>query len=215
MTTTGTTPPTHLLVVEGTSDQHAVLHLCMANQPGFEKTFERRDAKSFQGVLSTVNLYVKQAGMIAVGFVVDADDAPKEHWHQVIDRIKSANSAIQLPSFPDPNGTIIPEDPSIFSPRIGIWVMPDNVSTGELEDFVQQMIPSNDAVWPCAQDYINDIPADARKFDNDAIIKNQVHAWLAARKFPGLIGLALREGDLDTNNPLPQTFLAWLARLFA
>lgn len=214
MTTAGTTPPTHLLVVEGTSDQHAVLHLCMANQPGFEKTFECHDAKSFQGVLSTVNLYVKQAGMIAVGFVVDADDAPKEHWNQVIDRIESANSAIQLPSFPDPNGTIIPEDPNIFSPRIGIWVMPDNASTGELEDFAAQMIPDSDKVWLPSQRYINQIPHVERKFDDSKVMKSHVHAWLAARRRPGLIGLAVRDGDLNVNNPLSQRFLTWLTNLF-
>ena len=130
-------------------------------------------------------------------------------------RIAAANDEIQLPLNPDPNGTIIPEDPAIGSPRIGVWVMPDNVSTGELEDFVRHMIPTGDPVWPRAEDYIDEIPADARRFDDDTITKNQIHAWLAARKFPGLIGVAIREGDLAVNNPLSQTFLRWLSRLFA
>jgi len=207
-------PFTHLLVVEGTSDLHAVFHLCRKASPGLETVFERLAASGFQGVLGTVPVYVNQEGMIAVGFVVDADDTPDEHWGQVINEIAAANSDIQLPQAPDSNGTIIPEDPTIGSPRIGIWVMPDNAAPGELEDFVRQMIPSNDAVWPRAQDYINDIPTDARKFDDDTITKNQVHAWLAARKFPGLIGLAIREGDLAINIPLSQTFLRWLSRLF-
>ena len=45
--------------------------------------------------------------------------------------------------------------------------------------------------------------------------KSQVHAWLAARKHPGLMGLAVREGDLATDGELCQRFLAWLDRLFA
>ena len=151
---------------------------------------------------------------MAVGFIVDADDDSGAHWRQIVNEIAGANGEIQLPQAPDPNGTIIPEDPAIGSPRIGIWVMPDNASTGELEDFVLRMIPDDDRVWPRAQGYIDNIPADARRFDDNAITKNQVHAWLAARKFPGLIGLAIREGDLDTTNPLSQTFLAWLTRLF-
>ena len=214
MTTAGMGPFTHLLVLEGTSDQHAVLHLCRSARPGLEAIFTSLDARGFQGVLGTVPIYVNQEGMIAVGFVVDADDAPDEHWGQVINKIAVANSEIQLPKSPDPNGTIIAEDPAIGSPRIGIWVMPDNVSTGELEDFVQRMIPAGDPVWPRAQDYINDIPPNARRFGDDTITKNQIHAWLAARKFPGLIGLAVREGDLDTGGQLAQTFLAWLTRLF-
>ena len=215
MTTAGMGPFTHLLVVEGTSDQHTVFHLCRTARPGLETIFESLDARGFQGVLGTVPIYVNQEGMIAIGFVVDADDTPDEHWGQVINEIAIANDEIQLPQNPDPDGTIIPEDPAIGSPRIGIWVMPDNTSTGELEDFVRHMIPGDDTVWTRAQDYINNIPADARRFDNDAITKNQVHAWLAARRHPGLIGLAVRDGDLNPDGRLPQTFLRWLSRLFA
>ena len=178
-----------------------------------EGTFEFHDAKSFQGVLNTVIGYVNEEAMIAVGFVVDADDEPEEHWLQVVNEIAKANNSIRLPSSSDPNGTIIPEDPGIGGPRIGIWVMPDNRSTGELEDFAALMIPNGDPVWPLAQNYINGIP-EPRKFDNDKIAKAEVHAWLAARKYPGLVGLAIREGDLDTSGQLAQTFLHWLSRLF-
>ena len=213
MTTAGMGPFTHLLVVEGTSDQHAVFHLCRTARPGLEAIFTSLDARGFQGVLGTVPIYVNQEGMTAVGFVVDADDTPDKHWDQVINEIAIANDEIQLPQSPDPDGTIIPENPAIGSPRIGIWVMPDNTSTGELEDFAALMIPSGDPVWPLAQNYINGIP-EPRKFDNDKIAKAEIHAWLAARKYPGLVGLAIREGDLDTSSQLAQTFLRWLSRLF-
>ena len=214
MTTPGMGPFIHLLVVEGTSDQHAVFHLCRTASPGLESTFTRLEASGFQGVLGTVSGYVNEEGMIAVGFVVDADDTPDEHWRQVINKIAEANSDIQLPTAPDPGGTIIPENPTIGSPRIGIWVMPDNSTAGELEDFVVQMIPDGDLVWPRAQDYISDIPPDARRFDDETIAKNEVHAWLAARRRPGLIGLAIRDGDLTITNPLSQRFVTWLNRLF-
>ena len=81
-----------------------------------------------------------------------------------------------------------PEHPDIGSPRIGIWVMPDNQSVGELEDFVAQMIPDHDLVWPRSQTYIVDIPPPARKFADNKINKSQVHAWLAARSFPASWG---------------------------
>ena len=215
MTTAGMGPFTHLLVVEGTSDQHTVFHLCRTHRPGFEAVFAFHDAKGFQGVLNAVIGFVNQENMAAVGFVVDADAEPDAHWRQVIEEIAAANNEIRLPQSPDPDGTIIPEDPAIGSPRIGIWVMPDNASTGELEDFVRQMIPDNDQVWPRAQDYINDIPSDARRFDDESISKNEVHAWLAARRRPGLIGLAVRYGDLNVDADLAKAFLRWLSRLFA
>ena len=201
-------------MVEGQNDEHAIYHLCRRSRPGLLEPNNIRDGKGFQGVLNVVRGLVNQGDLTAVGFVVDADDAPVDHWQQVIDRIAAANSEIQLPQSPDPGGTIIPEDPAIGSPRIGVWVMPDNVSTGELEDFVRLMIPNDDQVWPRAQDYIDGIPPDDRKFDTEQVTKNRVYAWLAARRYPGLIGLAVREGDLDPAGQLPQTFLRWLSRLF-
>ena len=59
----------------------------------------------------------------------------------------------ELPDQPEPSGTIIEG-----RLRIGIWLMPDNRSTGELEDFVGSMIPSGDPVWPLSEAYIDGIP---------------------------------------------------------
>jgi hypothetical protein len=133
----------------------------------------------------------------------------------VIERIALAYPDLQLPVMPAPGGTIIPANPAIGSPRIGIWVMPDNQTAGELEDFVVPMIPEGDPVWPLSQAYIASIPLASRKFEANKITKSEVHAWLAARRFPGLMGLAPREGDLKTDGPLCQQFLAWLTRLFS
>ena len=214
MVTSNPVSASGLLVVEGRSDEHAIYHLCRRANPGLLESDNFHDGKSFQGVLNTVQGFVNREAIAAVGFVVDADDAPIDHWQQVVDRIAAANDEIQLPQSPDSNGTIIPENPAIGSPRIGIWVMPDNASTGELEDFAAQMIPDSDNVWLPAQRYINQIPHVERKFDDSKVMKSHVHAWLAARRRPGLIGLAVRDGDLNVNNPLSQRFLRWLTTLY-
>ena len=41
--------------------------------------------------------------------------------------------------------------------------MPDNKSNGELEDFVIKMKPTDDAIWPRAQTYINRIPTSIKQ----------------------------------------------------
>ena len=186
----------------------------MAN-PGLETRFSRQDYQGRQGVLEAVRVLVNSPSLAPVGFVLDADDDPMQRWRDVTARITEANPEIQIPSAPAQNGTIIPENPDIDSPRIGIWIMPDNSSTGEMENFVTPMIPAADQVWPRSQAYIDDIPVPHRKFDDSKITKSQVHAWLAARKYPGLLGRSVREGDLEINGPLCQTFLTWLNRLFA
>lgn len=215
MTTQDAIAATGLLVVEGQNDQHLVLHLCRQADPELGNKFDFHNAQGRTGVINSVRNLVNQPDLTGVGFVLDGDETPQEHWRQVIERIALAYPDMQLPTTPTPSGTIIPADPAVGSPCIGIWVMPDNQTTGELEDFVVQMIPEEDPVWPRSQAYIAGIPPADRKFADNKITKSEVHAWLAARRFPGLIGIAAREGDLTTNNPLCQRFLAWLNRLFA
>lgn len=214
MTTPYAGSATGLLVVEGQNDEHLVLHLCRQADPGLGDKFDFRNAQGRMGVINSVRNLVNQPDLTGVGFVLDGDQTPQEHWRQVIERIAVAYPDLRLTLTPELGGTIIPENSNLGSPRIGIWVMPDNQTTGELEDFVAQMIPEGDLVWPRSQDYIAGIPLAVRQFETNKITKSEVHAWLAARRFPGLMGIAVREGDLETNGPLCQRFLAWLNRLF-
>ena len=90
--------------------------------------------------------------------------------------------------------------------------MPDNKSPGKLENFVERTIPEDDPVWPLSQNYIDEIPEEDKKFRPPKIVKAKVHAWLATRKDPGLMGKAV--WDLDIKNALYQEFLDWLKELF-
>ena len=92
--------------------------------------------------------------------------------------------------------------------------MPNNMSSGELEDFVAEMIPDGDSVWPRSESYIQSIPEDERKFGEKKILRAKVHAWLAARKKPGQMGLAIRHNDLDVTGQLSTEFVDWLKELF-
>ena len=110
------------------------------------------------------------------------------------------------------DGTVIPETEDL--PRVGIWLMPDNQSTGELEDFVARMIPGDDPVWPLSEDYIEGIPSEDRKFAQSKTQRAKVHAWLAAREDPRQMGQAIRARDLEVNGELCEKFVSWLRRLF-
>ncbi len=90
--------------------------------------------------------------------------------------------------------------------------MPDNHSAGELENFVIQMVPADDPVWPLSQRYIDEIPNPP--FAASKTVRAQLYAWLAAREDPRQMGLAIRARDLDVDGDLCQRFVAWLTRLF-
>lgn len=99
-------------------------------------------------------------------------------------------------------------------PAVGIWLMPDNGSTGELEDFVIKMIKESDPVWPLAQSYVDNIPDDDRKFSSAKSDKAKLYAWLATRKKPNRMGAAIGAGDLVTETQLNSLFMDWLSKLF-
>lgn len=211
----GSSPSDSALIVEGVNDKHVVRHTWFrhngldpeSNQLPFQIT--EKEGKS--QLLDDISIEVKAPNRLAVGFIVDADVGGDDTWRSIRERLRSAD--IEPPSAMDPAGTVI-EPKSEFDPRVGVWIMPDNASEGELEDFVVQMVPATDPVWPKSENYIHSIPESERKFTEKKTTRAIVHAWLATREDPRQMGTAIRARDLQTNGELCQRFLAWLQRLF-
>ena len=129
-------PSNRLLLVEGSDDQHVIRHLWERRyrQPA---PFQISPRDGIIRVIDAIRDEARVLGRQALGIVLDANDSPATRWQSISDRL--ASLGIQTPATPDPDGTIIASTGDI--PRIGIWLMPDNRSLGELEDFVAQMIP--------------------------------------------------------------------------
>ena len=167
------------------------------------------DKGGIPNLLHSIPLEIRVEGRVAVGILVDANDDVQSRWQAVTDRLRRAG--IQLPASPVPGGTIIDVD---GKPRVGVWLMPDNESPGELENFFASMIPPGDPVWPLSEAYIDDIPEESRRFAQRKILKAKVHAWLATRERPRPMGSAIDAGDLDMNAAIGLGFSAWLRDLF-
>ena len=219
-------PPTdRILLVEGQDDKHVVLHLCKQHQATLSFFFSDpdkdnpqvtvsdrqavsiRDTGNIDQVLESIVPEIKAPGRQAVSILVDANDDMAGRWDAIQGRLRGAG--IAPPQSPDPDGTIIQANP-----RIGIWLMPDNTSVGELEDFVVQMIPAGDQVWPLSQRYIEEIPEAEKRFSDGKTLRAQLYAWLATREDPRRMGLAIRTRDLKVDGPLSKKFVAWLNDLF-
>ena len=197
-----------VLLVEGQSDRHVVQHLCFRSES--VPQFRTEEKGNIDQLLASIRPEVRVSDRKALGILLDANEDPNSRWRAVADRLKQ--ESIEVPRSPESTGTLI--DESSRSPRIGIWLMPDNRSPGELEDFVSEMIPEADPVWPRAQRYIEDIPEEERKFTGKKIQRAKLHAWLATREDPKLMGAAIRARDLQVDGPLSTTFADWLRRLF-
>lgn len=198
-----------VLLVEGPDDRHVVLHLYLRAHG--EPEFYIEDKRGVNPLLDSIPSEVNVGGREALGIVLDADERISDRWAEVASRLEEAGIA-GVPDGPSPGGVCI--EGSARLPRVGIWVMPDNTSSGELEDFVSRMIPDDDQVWPLSELYIEGIPADIRKFTAKKTHRATVYAWAATRRQPGRMGAAIREGDLKTDGALAASFLQWLQRLF-
>ena len=145
-----------VLLVEGPDDKHVVIHL--RERSGLAQNFEIVEKEGINALLDSIEVEVDIPGRTVLGIVLDANDNPNARWQALTDRLNRLRQEDhfdlpELPSRPEPSGTIIEG-----RLRIGVWLMPDNRSTGELEDFVGSMIPSGDPVWPLAEAYIDGIP---------------------------------------------------------
>lgn len=199
-------PASHVLLVEGPDDKHVVRHLHARS--GSTTVFCILDKGNVDEVLASIGPELKAPGRQAVGIIVDANSDVTGRWNAVTSHLSKAG--VQSPRTPADAGTIIPG-----TPRVGVWLMPDNKSQGELEDFVVQMIPQEDPVWPLSKRYIDGIPEGHRKFTEKKSLRAQLYGWLAAREEPRLMGVSIRARDLDVNGVLSRTFAAWLTRLFS
>ena len=200
----------NILLVEGRSEEALIGHL--ATLYGLVDRFNIDPKRGLAELLKMLPPLLKSPTWNALGIVTDADQDPRARWNEVASLVEGEGFA--TPAGPCEGGVIIEETIRHKAKRVGIWLMPDNGSPGELEDFFARMIPKDDPLWPRAIGYIQGIPEKDRGFPLEKTVKAQVYAWLATRKKPGLIGVSVKEGDLDTRNQSTVTFMKWLEALF-
>ena len=191
-----------VLFVEGPDDEHVIWHL--RTRTGLESRFSIEQKQNDEALVESISREIVVPDRIAVGFVIDADDDPDARWRAVSYRLQ--RRSVSVPRAPDPAGTVIEG-----RPRVGVWLMPDNTTTGELEDFVAKMVPEGDPVWPLAKNYIEAVP---KPYLRTKPSKAEIHAWLATRERPFRMGEAIGAQALNTDGQLCRSFAAWLTRLF-
>ena len=169
--------------------------------------FETVAKGGLQRLVDAIGPEINVSGRSVLGILVDANDNPQKRW-QLLQR-KLKEKGIVAPAAPERNGTVVEG-----IPRIGIWIMPDNQSPGELEDFIERLVPSSDPVWKMASDFIDAIPDSQRKFPENKQVKAKVRAWLATRARPRNLGEAIGKGDLSVSEPIARALANWLRILF-
>lgn len=99
--------------------------------------------------------------------------------------------------------------------RIGVWLMPDNLSPGDLEDALGRLARAEAPDWKYSADVVAEAKKRGAEFRDVDEVKARLHTWLAWREEPGRpYGTAIKTGALRTNDPLVDAFTTWFRRLF-
>lgn len=203
-----------VLLVEGTDDEHVVKGLC--GQHGLPHLDEIKPLGSVEKLVEHFPVRLKESGLARLGVVVDADTDVGARWRSLRDRLLRAGYP-DVPQVPDPTGTIIlpPADVLAALPRVGVWIMPDNRTSGILEDFLRFLVPQGSPLFEHVDSSLSTIPEGERRFGPLAEPKARIHTWLAWQKEPGKpLGQAITARFLDPTVPQADAFVSWLVRLF-
>ena len=194
-----------LLLVEGADDEHVIRHLY--EQARGAVNFDIAQMGGVSQLREEIEAHAKAPGRTVLGIVIDANSDAQVRWQSVRDAV--VRVGVRLPSAPGLGGTIVAPSAS-GTPKVGVWLMPDNKEPGELEDFLAALVPSGDQVWALAQRYVGQVPGD--QLSKPA--KSRIHAWLAVRTVGGRLGTSISAGAFDLQQPASQSFLDWLGQVF-
>lgn len=207
------------LYVEGENDRHVILALLARFGIELDKStgpvvIEAKGSCSellaaFCGACKSAQSFEN-----SVGFVLDCDRVEDNRRQQLIDRFSEIGCVLTADDFSE-NG-IVKEVEGI---HVGVWMMPDPSATcGKLENFLRAMIPSDDPIFPIANEYVTkveaDIPIGSRFRDIDRE-KAEISSWLAVQRNPGAsYGVAITSRTLTVDSPSAVRFCSWFRRLY-
>ena len=199
------------LFVEGQDDLHALLHLLLRRGVQLDDiAIEERGGTT--RMLRIIGPEVRARTGSVVGFVIDANDQPRDRWRAVANRLRDVRLDVDG-ELPSEHGFIGRSD--YYGTRVGVWLMPDNFRPGAIENFLRDLIASDDALFGLATEATRRATELGASFKSGDRRKAELHSWLAWQKEPGLpYGTAIRARYFSDTSPAADRFLDWFCELF-
>lgn len=199
-----------LLSVEGQDDKHVIW--AILEHHGFEPHFNVKDEEGYENLHNRLSPRLKPGtDLERYGIVVDADQDLPARWQSIRDVLTRAGYA-GIPALPDPAGTVVDHEDL---PRLGVWIMPDNLVPGMLEDYMVLLVPEGDSLIDHARRCLDEIPADRLRFAPVHRTKALIHTWLSRQQDPGTpLGQAITKRYFRAESPHVAAFLSWLTRVY-
>ena len=205
------------LIVEGADDLHAVVglmrdHVDWPPGPHYAPVFIHNGG-GLQEILKgkLLQTYIKQPTVKIFGVIVDADTAPGGTYKRI------RQLCIELfPTMPESlseAGLIVANDDD---KRFGVWIMPNNMSQGNLETFLKYLVPEDaKEAWEHAVksvDIAKNLGCPCLDSHTD---KANLYTWLSWQNPPGQsAGVSLTKRVLDPRGNSGALFVAWFRNLY-
>lgn len=199
-----------ILLVEGKDDMHVILALCQKfNIP---ENFSVHDCEGIEPLLDQIKVWLKSSAVKNLGIVVDADTDIAARWQQLKEILDDAQ--VEHPETLDASGYIGVNEKG---QKVGVWMMPNNHLPGMLEDFIQFLVPPNDALLPEARQILATLEAKAvQQYKDVHQSKALIHTWLAWQEDPGTpLGLAITKKYLTVEEENCRVLMTWISKVFA
>lgn len=212
-----------ILIVEGADDAHAIRNLCYQHEvsicidgDSYDGDIDILDAGGKDKVVSLIKTRLKLSDITHLGVVVDADDDAHAAFQSLANAlgIHAAWSCADVQNDFTSDGWTGEAKLQIGDTvRVGTWIMPNNDSTGALEDFAARLVPQDDPQWAYAEEVLDRL--DDPRFKPSHRGKAHMHTYLAWQDPPREpIGRSISSGVLKETSPLAKSFVAWVTELF-
>ena len=140
--------------------------------------------------------------VVSLGVTRDADGNAAQAFQSVAGLLAARG-------LPHPAG---PGQIAAGPPRIGVFLLPDNMRPGMLEDLCLDAAQP-DAAMPCVDDFFQCVQQKASRQPNNRS-KARVHAWLSSQVEPGKrLGEAAKSGYWPWNSPAFDPLKQFLIKL--
>jgi hypothetical protein len=170
-----------------------------------------KNQEGIDKLLENLPVQLKASDLERLGVVVDANTNLDARWQSLRGILIRAGYQ-DVPLSPQPDGTIVEQ---AGRPIVGIWLMPNNELPGMLEDFCGFLVPPGDPLWDQAEQCLQQIPENERRFPPERCSKARIHTWLAWQEEPGNpLGTAITARYLDADAPHAQQLIDWVRQLF-
>ena len=189
------------IYVEGKDDEAFLSRLLV------ERGCEFHPCEGYERLRAKLGTFLKESDRDRVAVIVDADLDSANRWRSLRQRFTELQYQ-GLPEEISPDGLVFAQ-PRL--PVLGVWIMPDNVKPGCLEDFVSALVPTSDALWKEAIRFVENLPE--RRFPSGDQSKAEMYTWLAIQREPGIRpGIALDKGILLKDSSTVSGIRSWLDR---